>query len=81
MTIRDLLEVFEGKTKIYVQMKTVNPFNKSDVIYNLLYCGEIRGVDRTSLANYMKSPIMKANLYISIEGDPVIGVLMEGSVL
>ena len=81
MTIRDLLEVFEGKTKIYVQMETVNPFNKSDVIYNLLYCGEIRGVDRTSLANYMKSPIMEANLYISIEGDPVIGVLMEGSVL
>ena len=81
MTIRDLLEVFEGKTKIYVQMETVNPFNKSDTIYNVLYCGEIRGVDRTSLANYMKSPIMEANLYISIEGDPVIGVLMEGSVL
>lgn len=81
MTIRDLLEVFEGKTKIDVQMETVNPFNKSDVIYNSLYCGEIRGVDRTSLANYMKSPIMEANLYISIEGYPVIGVLMGGSVL
>lgn len=81
MTIRDIIETFDGRTKIYVQMKTVNPFNKSDTIFNFLYCGEIRGVDRTSLADYMKSPIMKANLYISIEGDPVIGVLMEGSVL
>lgn len=81
MTIGDLIKLFNGKTKIYVQMETVNPFNKSDTIYNLLYCGEIRGIDRTSLANYMKSTIMEANLYISIEGDPVIGVLMEGSVL
>lgn len=81
MTIRDLIETFDGQTKIYVEMKTANPFNKSDTIYNLLYCGEIRGIDRTSLANYMESPIMKANLYISIEDDPVINVLMEGSVL
>lgn len=81
MTIGDLIKVFDGKTKIYVQMATANPFNKSDTIYNLLYCGEIRGIDRTSLSIYMKSTIMDANLYISIEGDPVIGVLMEGSVL
>lgn len=81
MTIRDLLEVFEGKTKIYVQMETVNPFNKSDTIYNVLYCGEIRGVDRTSLANYMKSPIMEAKLCIDEKGNPFMSVLMEGSVL
>lgn len=81
MTIRDLIETFDGQTKIYVEMKTANPFKKSYTIYNLLYCGEIRGIDRTSLADYMESTIMKANLYISIEGGPVINVLMEGSVL
>ena len=81
MTIGDLIELFDGKTKIYVQMETVNPFNKSDTIYNLLYFGEIRGIDRTSLTNYMRSPIMKVELYNSIEGDPTIGVLMEGSML
>lgn len=81
MTIRDLLEVFEGKTKIDVQIETVNPFNKSDVIYNSLYCGEIRGVDKISLTNYMEARIVEAKLCIDEKGNPFISALMEGTVL
>lgn len=81
MTIRDLLNVFEEKTKIYVQMETVNPFNKSDVIYNYLYCGELRDVDRISLIDYMEVRIMEAKLCIDDQGHPFISALMEGSVL
>ena len=81
MTIRDLLGVFEGKTKIDVQMETVNPFNKSDVIYNSLYCGEIRCINKISLTNYMGAYIMEAKLCIDEQGHPFISALMEGSVL
>lgn len=81
MTIRDLLKFFEGKTKIYVQMETVNPFNKSDVIYNSLYCGEIRGIDTISLAGYMEARIGEAKLCIDKQGHPFISALMKGTVL
>ena len=81
MTIRDLLRAFEGKTKIDVQLETVNPFNKSDVIYNSLYFGEIRGVDKISLTNYMEARIVETKLCIDEKGNPFISALMEGSVL
>lgn len=81
MTIRDLLEFFEGKTKIDVKIVTVNPFNKSDLIYNSLYCGEIRGVNKISLINYMGARIVGAKLCIDEKGNPFISALMTGSVL
>lgn len=81
MTIGDLLEFFEGKTKIDVRIVTVNPFNKSDLIYNSLYCGEIRGVDKISLINYMGARIVEAKLCIDEKGNPFISALMKGSVL
>lgn len=81
MTIRDLINTFDGTTEILVHMETVNPFNKSDVMYNYLYDGELRGVDRLSLNNYMEVPIKEAKLCIDEGGHPFISALMKGSVL
>ena len=58
MTIGDLIENFERNTIIFVEMKIANPFSKSDVIYNVLYSGEIRCVDKTSIGIYMDASII-----------------------
>lgn len=81
MTIRDLIENFERNTIIFVEMKIANPFSKSDVIYNVLYSGEIRCVDKISLTNYMEARIVEAKLCIDKKGNPFISALMEGTVL
>lgn len=81
MTIGDLINNVDGATEMHVQMKTVNPFNKSDLIYNTLYCGEIRGVDKDSISIYMNTFIEEAKLCIDEEGHLFISVLMEGTVL
>lgn len=81
MTIGDLIKGFDENTIISVEMKIANPFNKSDVIHNSLYCGEIRGIDKTSIGVYTDASITKAKLCVDGKGHPFMSVLMEGSVI
>lgn len=80
MTIGDLINIFDGTTNILVQMETINPFEHSEVIYNHLYCGEIKDIDRVSISSYMEKSIKEAKLCVDEGGHPFISALMEGLV-
>lgn len=81
MTIRDLIETFDKTVKIEVTIEIVNPFNKSDVIYENIYCGELSRVGKIYPSDYMELHIKEAKLCLDEKGKPFISSLMKGLIV
>ena len=81
MTIRDLIDTFDKNVTIEVVIEIVNPFDKSDVIYQNVYRGELSRVLKIYPSDYMEMHIEEAKLCLGEKGKPFISALMKGLIV